>query len=135
MELTDDHEPEQWVDYLRWSVSPGALEALALMNKEIDVRHVLPAIRVPTLVLHGSEDTIVPMDVARYIADRISGARLVEVPTGHLATEQGAVAMNDEIKSFLSEVWESGDWEGTEPDRVLATVLFIDIVGSSERAA
>jgi pimeloyl-ACP methyl ester carboxylesterase len=135
MQLVDDEEAHQWVDYLRWSGSPGALEALALMNKEIDVRHVLPAIRVPTLVLHGSEDTIVPMDVARYVADRISGARLVEVPTGHLATGQGAVALNDEIKSFLTEVWESGDWEGTEPDRVLATVLFTDIVGSSERAA
>jgi len=135
MQLVDDEEAHQWVDYLRWSGSPGAVAALALRSREIDVRHVLPAIRVPTLVLHGSEDTIVPMDVARYIADRISGARLVEVPTGHLATEQGAVAMNDEIKSFLSEVWESGDWEGTEPDRVLATVLFTDIVGSSERAA
>jgi class 3 adenylate cyclase len=135
MQLVDDEEAHQWVDYLRWSGSPGALEALALMNKEIDVRHVLPAIRVPTLVLHGSEDTIVPMDVARYVADRISGARLIEVPTGHLSTGQGAVAMNDEIKSFLSEVWESGDWERTEPDRVLATVLFTDIVGASARAA
>src|SRR6266542_3546540 len=86
MQLVDDDEAHQWVDYLRWSGSPGALEALALMNKEIDVRQVLPAIRVPTLVLHGTEDTIVPIEVARYVADRISGARLVEVPTGHLAT-------------------------------------------------
>jgi len=105
------------------------------MNKDIDVRHVLPAIRVPTLILHGSKDTIVPIDVARYVADRIPGARLVEVPTGHLATGQAAVAINEEIKRFLTEVWESGGWEEAEPDRVLATILFTDIVGSSERAA
>jgi class 3 adenylate cyclase len=135
MQLVDDQEAQQWVDYLRWSGSPGAVEALALMNKEIDVRHVLPAIRVPTLVVHGSEDAIVPIDVARYVADRISGARLVELPAGHLATGQAAAAVNDEIRRFLSEVWESGDWEGTEPDRVLATILFTDIVDASERAA
>jgi pimeloyl-ACP methyl ester carboxylesterase len=135
MQLDDDQEANQWVDYLRWSGSPGAVEALALMNKEIDVRHVLPAIRVPTLVLHGSEDTIVPIDVARYVADRIPAARLVEVPTRHLTTGPAAITMQEEIKRFLCEVWESGDWEGTEPDRVLATVVFTDIVGASERAA
>jgi len=134
MQLVDDREAQQWVDYLRWSGSPGAVEALALMNKEIDVRHVLPAIRVPTLVVHGTEDAIVPLDVARYVAGRIPGARLVEVPTGHLATGERAVAMREEIERFLTEVWESGGWEATEPDRVLATVLFTDIVGSSERA-
>jgi pimeloyl-ACP methyl ester carboxylesterase len=135
MQLDDDQEARQWVDYLRWSGSPGAVEALALMNKEIDVRHVLPAIRVPTLILHGSDDTIVPIDVARYVGDRISGARRVEVPTGHAATGRAAVALSEEIKRFLTEVWESGGWEEAEPDRVLATVLFTDIVGASERAA
>jgi class 3 adenylate cyclase len=104
------------------------------MNREIDVRHVLPAIRVPTLILHGSEDTIVPIDAARYVADRIPGARLVEVPTGHAATGPAALAMNVEIRRFLTEVWETGAWEDTEPDLALATVLFTDIVGSSERA-
>jgi len=135
IQLADDQEAQQWVDYLRWSGSPGAVEALALMNKDIDVRHVLPAIRVPTLVLHGSEDTIVPIDVARYIVDRIPGARLVEVPAGHAVTGPVAVAMEKEIERFLTEVWESGGWEESEPDRVLATVLFTDIVGSAERAA
>jgi pimeloyl-ACP methyl ester carboxylesterase len=135
MELDDEQEAHEWVDYLRWSGSPGAVEALALLNKEIDVRHVLPAIRVPTLVLHGSEDTIVPIDVARYVADRIPGARLFEVPTGHLATGRAAIEMNDQVERFLYEVWESGGWAEAEPDRVLATILFTDIVGSSERAA
>jgi pimeloyl-ACP methyl ester carboxylesterase len=135
IQLVDDQEAHQWVDYLRWSGSPGAVEALALMNKEIDVRHVLPAIRVPTLILHGSMDTIVPIDVARYVADRISGAMLVDVPGGHAATGRAAAPISEEIKSFLTEVWESGGWEEAEPDRVLATVLFTDIVGASARAA
>jgi len=58
----EDDEVGPLVDYWRQSASPGAVEALALMNKQIDVRHVLPAIRVPTLLLHGSEDAIVPID-------------------------------------------------------------------------
>src|SRR5207245_2522359 len=65
MELDHDREAQQWVDYFRWSGSPGAVQALAQMNKEIDVRHVLPAIRVPTLIMHRSGDSIVPLDVAR----------------------------------------------------------------------
>src|SRR6266511_3279540 len=64
------------------------------------------------------------------------GARLVEIPeAGHLATGRAALAINDEIKGFLTEVWESGGWEEAEPDRVLATVLFTDIVGASEKVA
>ncbi|HEX9416931.1 MAG TPA: alpha/beta hydrolase [Gaiellaceae bacterium] len=73
LQFADDDEAQQWVNYFRWSGSPGAVEALALMNREIDVRHVLPAIRVPTLVLHGSKDAIVPLDVARLVAARIPG--------------------------------------------------------------
>jgi class 3 adenylate cyclase len=135
LQFEDDEEAQQWVNYYRWSGSPGAVEALALMNKEIDVRHVLPAIQVPTLVLHGDQDTIVPIEVARYVADRIPGARLVEVQAGHLATGKAALHMQAEIESFLTEIWEAGGWEEAEPDRVLATVLFTDIVSSSERAA
>jgi class 3 adenylate cyclase len=90
---------------------------------------------VPTLVLHGGQDTIVPIEVARYVADRIPGARLVEVQAGHLATGKAALDMQAEIESFLTEIWEAGGWEEAEPDRVLATVLFTDIVSSSERAA
>ena len=135
MQLRDDANAERWVDYLRWSGSPGAVEALALMNREIDVRHVLPAIRVPSLILHGSKDTRIPVDVARYMADRISGARLLEqAQAGHLATGEAAIQVTEEIQRFLTEIWESGSWEEAEPDRVLATVLFTDIVGSSEKA-
>jgi pimeloyl-ACP methyl ester carboxylesterase/class 3 adenylate cyclase len=130
LQLGDEDDAGSWVDYFRWGGSPGAVEALAYMNKEIDVRHVLPAIRVPTLVLHASQDTVVPIDVARYVADRIPGARLVEVPgVGHLAASGAPII--DEIERFLLEVWESGGWEEVEQDRVLATVLFTDIVDSS----
>jgi class 3 adenylate cyclase len=103
------------------------------MNKEIDIRHVLPAVRVPTLVLQGADDTIVPLDVARYTASRIPTARLVELPgVGHLAFKTSAIS--DEIERFVNEVWEAGGWEEAEPDRVLATVLFTDIVRSTEKA-
>ncbi|HEY6961364.1 MAG TPA: adenylate/guanylate cyclase domain-containing protein [Gaiellaceae bacterium] len=134
LQFENDDEAHHWVTYYRWSGSPGAVEALAKMNKEIDVRHVLPAIRVPTLVLHGRNDTVVPIDVARYVADRIPGARLVEVEAGHLATGRAATQMNAHLESFLTDVWDAGGWDEAERDRVLATVLFTDIVSASERA-
>jgi pimeloyl-ACP methyl ester carboxylesterase len=132
----EDAEAESFLQLLRFGSSPGALEALHRMNKEIDVRHVLPAVRVPTLLLHGSEDTIVPLEVAQYMATKISAARIVEVPgAGHLAFGKPALAAVDETERFLREAWEGGAWEEAEPERVLATVLFTDIVGSTERAA
>jgi pimeloyl-ACP methyl ester carboxylesterase len=135
LHFENDDEAQRWVNYYRWSGSPGAVEALALMNKEIDVRHVLPAIRVPTLVLHGKRDTVVPVDVARYVAERIPGARLVEVEAGHLATGRAALAIHSHVESFLTGVWETGGWDDADSDRVLATVLFTDIVQASEKAA
>jgi pimeloyl-ACP methyl ester carboxylesterase len=136
IELSDDSAAGPWVDYFRWSGSPGAVEALALMNKEIDVRHVLPVIRVPTLILHGADDTRVPIDVARYMADRIPGATLLEQPaTGHLATGNAAKQIVVEIQRFLMGLWENGGWAEAESDRVLATVLFTDIVSSTEKIA
>jgi class 3 adenylate cyclase len=124
------------VDYFRWSASPGTLDALARMNREIDIRHVLPAIRVPTLLLHGSEDRFVPMEAARWLADRISGGtRLVSVSAAHMHFGRGVDEMNAEVRSFLTELDESESWSTSAPDRVLATVLFTDIVDSSGTAA
>jgi class 3 adenylate cyclase len=106
------------------------------MNKEIDVRHVLPAVRVPTLILRGSEDRLVPAEVATYMAATMPSARVVEIPgPGHLAFGTYQDPILAEIKSFLTGIWESGGWEEQEPDRVLATVLFTDIVRSSEKAS
>jgi len=132
-----DTELDSFLQMLRFGTSPGSLGALHRMNREIDIRHVLPAVRVPTLVLHGSEDAIVPVEVARYVASSIPSARLVEIPgVGHLALGDPAVVpISREIQQFVESVWEAGGWEDAEPDRVLATVLFTDIVGSTARAA
>jgi pimeloyl-ACP methyl ester carboxylesterase len=131
----DDDEAESFLRLMRYGSSPGAMEALHRMNREIDVRHVLPAVRVPTLILHGSEDTIVPLEVAQYMAERIPAARVIEVPgAGHLAFGAPALATAVETERFLREAWEGGAWEEAEPDRVLATVLFTDIVGSTAKA-
>ena len=134
-EFTDE-ETEAYLEMIRFGASPGAVEALHRMNKEIDVRDVLPAVRVPTLILRGSEDRLVPAEVAHHMASRIPSARVVEIPgAGHLAFGIYAGLIASEIKSFLTEIWESGGWEEQEPDRVLATVLFTDIVRSSEKAS
>jgi class 3 adenylate cyclase len=119
-----------WQRRARASVSPGAARTLLLMNSEIDVRHVLSTIRVPTLVLHRRGDRDSSVEEGRYIAERISQARFVELEgDSHLPyidTDQ----VLDEIEEFLT-----GARRGPELDRVLATVLFTDIVGSTERAA
>jgi pimeloyl-ACP methyl ester carboxylesterase len=131
----DDEEVEGFLEMVRFGASPGTLEALHRMNKEIDIRHVLPAVRVPTLVLHGALDTVVPIEVARYVASRIPAARLVEIPDiGHLALKRGDT-IGDEIRRFVTEVRESGAWDDAEPDRALATILFTDIVGSTAKAS
>jgi class 3 adenylate cyclase/pimeloyl-ACP methyl ester carboxylesterase len=120
---------------MRHSLSPGAEEALDLMNMQIDVRHVLPAIRVPTLVLHRPLDTDVPIEHGRYIAQRIPGATFVELPgAGHVGSAAELPPIMEEMERFFRRVWDAGVAVDTEPDRVLATVLFTDIVGSSERA-
>jgi pimeloyl-ACP methyl ester carboxylesterase/class 3 adenylate cyclase len=131
----EEGEAEAVLEVLRFGSSPGALSALHRMNKEIDIRHVLPTVRVPTLVLHGSEDQVVPVEVARYVASCIPTARLVELPgVGHLLVGRGK-AIAQEIERFVTDVWQSGGWEESEPDRTLATVLFTDVVGSTLTAA
>ncbi len=130
----DDDEAAAFLDYLRLGSSPGALEALQRMNREIDVRAVLPAVRVPTLILHGTEDTLVPLEVAQYVASRIPSAQLVEIAgAGHLALSLGDT-VDSEIRRFVTGVWDAGGWKDEEPDRVLTTVLFTDIVGSTAKA-
>ena len=131
-----EDEAESFLQMLRFASSPGSLEALHRMNREIDVRHVLPAVHVPTLILRGSEDTLVPPEVAQYMASRIPAARVVELPgIGHLSFgEPGSTLVGSEIERFVTDVWEAGGWEEAEPDRMLATVLFTDIVGSTAKA-
>jgi class 3 adenylate cyclase len=131
-----DDEAASFLQMLRFASSPGSLEALHRMNKEIDVRHVLPAVRVPTLILRGSEDTLVPSEVAHYMASCIPAARVEEIPgIGHLNFgEPGVSLVASAIQRFATDVWEAGGWEDAEPERMLATVLFTDIVGSTTKA-
>ena len=128
----DDAAFVMWLTrYLRASASPKAGAELLRMNSMIDVREVLPTIRVPTLLIYHSDDRDVNVEEGRYIASRIRGARLVELPGhDHLMWAGNADAIADEVEDFLT-----GTRRGPERDRVLATVLFTDIAGSTARAA
>ncbi len=126
----DETFKRQLAGYLRRSASPGAAAALLRMNTLIDVREVLPAISVPTLVLQRTADRDAKIEEGRYIASRIPGAKFVELPgEDHLPYVGDADGVLDEIEEFLT-----GMRHAPEADRVLATVLFIDMVGSTERA-
>jgi pimeloyl-ACP methyl ester carboxylesterase len=115
--------------YWRRSASPGAAVTVLRMTMEIDVRHVLPVVRVPTLVLHRSGDRVTRVEQGRYLAEHIEGAKLVELPgEDHIPAVGNREAIIDEVEEFLTGI------RASESDRVLATVLFTDIVGSTERA-
>jgi class 3 adenylate cyclase len=104
------------------------------MNMANDERGVLPAIHVPTVVAHRAGDDVVPADAGRYLAERIAGARFVELPGDDHSPFTGSTAeLLAEVRGLVEEVSHSG-WEA-EPDRVLATVLFTDIVESTAKAA
>jgi pimeloyl-ACP methyl ester carboxylesterase len=127
----DDAFKRRLATYFRRSASPGAAVALLRMNTQIDVRDVLPSIQAPTLVLHRTHDRDVNVEEGRWIADRIPGAKYVELAgDAHTLWAGDTDAVVDEIEEFLT-----GVRRGPEPDRVLATVLFTDIVGSTERAS
>ena len=120
-----------WATYLRLSASPAAALTLARWNTEIDIRHVLPTVCVPTLVLHRTGDLDANIEEGRYIARQIPGARFVQLPgVDHLPWVGNADILLDEVEEFLTGVRPIA-----EPDRVLATVLFTDIVDSTRRAA
>ncbi|MGH3081022.1 MAG: alpha/beta fold hydrolase [Gaiellaceae bacterium] len=119
------------VAYLRRSASPGAAVALLRMNSKIDVRPVLPTISVPTLVLHRVGDIDVKVEEGRWIASQVPGAKYVELPgDDHLIWAGDVDGLVDEVEDFLT-----GSRPAPASDRVLATVLFTDIVGASERAS
>ena len=130
--LAHDEGFAQWMaNYLRLAASPGAAIAVWKMNKDIDVRHILPAIRVPTLVIHRTGDRLIRVEHGRYLAEHIPGSKLVELAgTDHVSWTGDAEAILDEMEEFLT-----GARHQPEVDRVLATVLFTDIVGSTEQAA
>ena len=118
----------------RWersSASPSDALAIVQMNREIDVRHALGSVHVPTLLMHRLGDPLVPVGASRYMAERIPGAKLVELPGDeHLPWYGDQQDVVEQVELFLT-----GERGAPEPDRVLATVLFTDIVGATERAA
>jgi pimeloyl-ACP methyl ester carboxylesterase/DNA-binding winged helix-turn-helix (wHTH) protein len=114
-----------WATYLRMGASPGAAVALTQMNAEIDVRNVLPSIRVPSLVIHRREDQCLEVEEGRFVADRIPGAKFVELPgNDHLPFVGDQDAILDEVEEFLTGVRHH-----IEPDTVLATVMVARLVG------
>jgi len=127
----DEHFRQWWARFQRMSASPAAGATLARMNAQIDIRDVLPAIRIPTLILHSVNDRTIDVGGSRYMAERIAGAKLVELRgVDHIPWLSDADTVLDEIEEFLTGVRHS-----QAPDRVLATVLFTDIVGATEKAA
>jgi len=129
-----DEEVKAFARVVRLSVSPGSMAAYFRTNLDVDVCDVLPLLQVPTLVLQRTELEVVDVRNGRYLAEHIPGARLVELPGRDFAPQVGDPdRLFAEIEQFLSEVAGGKAWQG-EPDRVLATVLFTDIVGSSEKA-
>jgi pimeloyl-ACP methyl ester carboxylesterase len=128
---SDPRFRDWWAEYLRMGASPGAALALTKMNAEIDVRHVLPTVRVPTLVIHREGDECLKVEEGRYVAAAIPGARYVELPgEDHLPFVGDQDAILDEVEEFLTGVRHT-----IEPDRVLATVLFLSIADSPARSA
>jgi pimeloyl-ACP methyl ester carboxylesterase/DNA-binding winged helix-turn-helix (wHTH) protein len=109
-----------WSTYLRMGASPGAAAALTRMNAEIDIRNVLPTIRVPALVIHRTGDRCLRVEEGRYMAERIPGARFLELPgDDHLPFAGDQDAIVDAVRRFVSGL--GGD---TDRTRVLATLLF-----------
>jgi pimeloyl-ACP methyl ester carboxylesterase len=127
-------EPNQaaFAKLLRQSASPGAVAALDRMNKIIDVRAALSSIGAPTLVINRADE--IHRDGSRYVAQRIPGARHVVLPgADHVLFAGDLAAYLTEIDNFLRESWEAAATTTAAPDRVLATVLFTDIVDSTAR--
>ncbi len=127
----DEEAQAWWSRLLRSGTSPRAAADLMGMYAQIDVRPALPAINAPTLILHRSGDRLIPPGHARALAEAIPSARHAELEgSDHLAFTGDPEAVLDEVEEFIT-----GERRKREPDRVLATVLFTDIVSSTERAA
>lgn len=128
------HDPSfkrWWARFERLGASPGAWRELAEIFGQLDVRRVLPHIQVPTLVLHRREDRIVDVEQGRAVADRIPGARFVELEgIDHIPFLGDADRIVAEVEEFVT-----GSRPASDSDRFLATILFTDIVGSTRTAA
>jgi len=132
-QATNHDDVSQFGKLERLSASPGALRAISLLNAQIDIRPILPTVQVPTLVLHRRTDARVPIEAGRNLATQIPNARFIEYPDGDHAFWSGdAEPLLGDIEEFVTGHRESSS---TELERVLATVLFTDIVDSTRSAA
>jgi class 3 adenylate cyclase len=130
----DEENRRAFAEYIRLSASPGAAAALELLNRDIDVRHVLPAVRAPTLIVNLTGDSEMVVEAGRYMAERIPGAQLVQVEgEGHIPGPGNVERFVGEIERFLQSVVSEQAPE--VPDRQLATLLFTDIVDSTAHMA
>ena len=128
--IDDEAFARRLATYMRRAASPGAAVALLRMNTQIDIRAILPTISVPTLVIHRTGDLDVNVEEGRWLAEQIAGARFVELSgDDHLPWVGDQDAILDEIQEFLTGVRPI-----LESDRVLSTLLFTDIVSSTELA-
>lgn len=120
-----------WARFQRLSASPSAAVAQIASYAEIDVRDILPLVTAPALIIHRTGDHMINVEAGRYLADRLPNARFVELPgDDHFFWTGDQDTVLEEIEEFLT-----GARSAPEPDRVLASVLFTDIVGSTEQAA
>lgn len=127
----DQAAREAYARLMRMAASPSTADAVVRLLLEIDVRHVLPAIQAPTLVIHRTDNVLLSLDHGRYLAEHIPNAHLVEVPGADYGLGIGDVdSVLDEVEEFLTGVRGQVD-----VNRMLATVMFTDIVSSTERAA
>ena len=127
------HDPiirQWWAKFVRMSASASAATALQRMNIEIDVRHVLPSIRVPTLILHAKNDRAIPVGAGRYMAEHIPNATFVEIDTiDHLPFFDKSDEFMQHIQSFLT-----GSSTPAISESRVSTLMFTDIVGSTQMA-
>ena len=128
---TDEQFIKWFGKMIRLGASPSAWIALTRMNQENDIQAILPSIQVPSLILHRVNDGDVKIEQGRLLAQQIPGAKMVELAgRDHLTFVGDQDALIDEVEEFLT-----GIRPAPEPDRVLATLMFTDIVGSTQRAA
>ena len=127
----DEAFVQSWARFERRAVSKGAMRKILGMIKDTDVRAVLPSISVPTLVVHRTGDQATRVEGGRYLAEHIPGASIVEVPgRDHFPWVGDTEAILGEVEQFVT-----GTRRGAEPNRILATVLFIDIIDSTRHLA